>query len=210
MEIVRQIPSLCPSRCPFFCFPKSESQPRTVLPAKDNLAKKCWSDTPERSGTERILMKESRGRDIGFASEKRRREKKMKKMNVKEYYSDFEITSMQWSERVIHIAWQLPSRSLRSESCLYRHRDGSWHLDADSRQYGREFAKVLSDRMARFFLHQICPAAEEPDYRGPSEISRIERILKNDRDYRRAIRKKDAEEKDKPRRISAWHAEGAV
>ena len=37
--------------------PKTESHPRTVLPAKDNLAKKCWSDTPERSGTERIRWK---------------------------------------------------------------------------------------------------------------------------------------------------------
>ncbi len=51
---IREIPLVCPVGMSVLFSPKTESHPRTVLPAKDNLVKKCWSDTPERSGTERI------------------------------------------------------------------------------------------------------------------------------------------------------------
>ena len=133
-------------------------------------------------------------------------EMKMKKFSAKEYYKDFTITSMNWSDRAVHICWKLPSKNIQSESCLYRHSDGSWHLDGESRQYGIQFAKALSSQMAQFFLYRICPAAEEPEYTGPSELARIERQLKREDEYRRAVEKKKSEKQDKPRRISAWHA----
>ncbi len=135
----------------------------------------------------------------------------MKKTNTKEYYRDFEITAMHWSERVIHIAWKLPSRSLSGESCLYRHRDGSWHLDADSRSYGVPFARALSEKMAQFFLRSFCPQAEEHDYSGPSELARIERILIAESKYRKALAdQKKKETPDRKNRLSAWHAEDVM
>ena len=189
-----------------FCFLKSEYHPGTVHPASDNPVNKCWSDTPERSGAEGMMQKEQK-KALPFILKE---EKKMKKVNAKEYYKDFEITAMNWGERVIHISWKLPSRSIRSESCLYRHRDGSWHLDADSRVYGPDFARALSEAMAKFFLRSFCPAAKEYEYSGPSELARIERILLQEKQYRRAIEKKKKKEEEKPHRISAWHADEAV
>ena len=131
----------------------------------------------------------------------------MRKTSTEDYYRDFAISSMNWSDRVIHIAWKIPSKGIRSESCLYRHCDGSWHLDADSKSYGIPFAKALSSGMARFFLASFCPAAQEVDYRGPSELARIERILLQEKQYRDALARRGKEKAERPHRISVWRAD---
>ena len=137
----------------------------------------------------------------------------MKKNSVKEYYKDFEIVSMNWSDRVIQIAWRLPSRSISSETCLYRHCDGSWHLDADSKQYGLPFAKVLSEKMAQYFLCGMYPAAEEDGSHYPSDISKMEYLIRNEEMYRKALKKAkkvQIPENEEYHHISAWYADDAV
>ena len=119
---------------------------------------------------------------------------KQNKNKNTDYYKDFSVTSVDLSERAVHISWKLPSRSISSETCIYRHSDGSWHLDGVSRQYGKVFADALAAGLAGYFCKGLYPADDDTHFAG--DVSRMEYLLNKEENYHKALKNMNKNKKE--------------
>ena len=109
-------------------------------------------------------------------------------------YDSFAVLSVIREERMIQIIWSIRSEFSYHVSCFYCHSDGTWHLDPDSRARGARFESLLRAWLA---AHPVPEPVSEHAYRdvkGPSEVSRIESRLKQEKMYRK-LRKEELRRK---------------
>ncbi|MBR3357203.1 MAG: hypothetical protein IKG46_05170 [Solobacterium sp.] len=104
-------------------------------------------------------------------------------MYTSNYYESFAVLSVIRSARVIKIRWRVRSEFHYQSTFLYRHSDGTWHMDADSVKRGPLFASLIRDALASRPEHKPVKENMYRDVRGGGDVAKTEYSLKIDSMY---------------------------
>ena len=125
-------------------------------------------------------------------------------MNVKDFYNGFAILSETKNERLYSIRWAVSCRDCVYTTYFYRHMNGTWHMDPDSKSYGLPFARVLKNAVTDPVIADAIRVPLTETGRAP-ELDRIESILKKEEMYRKQLRRSKKEEEEK-NPVRVWFA----
>jgi hypothetical protein len=106
-------------------------------------------------------------------------------MYTSNYYESFAVLSVIRSTRVIRINWRVRSEFHYQTTCLYRHGDGTWHMDPDSAARGPLFASLIRDALASRPEYEPVKESMYRDVRGGGDVGKTEYNLKMEKMYRR-------------------------
>ncbi|MBR2067272.1 MAG: hypothetical protein IJ875_03310 [Solobacterium sp.] len=105
-------------------------------------------------------------------------------MKVRE--DEVRVNAVVFLERVIMVEWEIGE--FKGCTHLYRHTNGTYAPDADSKKLGRKFMEIVLKHVIQAFLDANYPIEIKEKY-GHSEWDRVEGLIKKEEYYQKQIRR---------------------
>ena len=99
-------------------------------------------------------------------------------------YESFAALSVIRYERSVQVIWRIRSEFHYKTTWLYRHSDGTWHMDPDSAKRGALFASLIRDAIVSHPKQTPVKESMYRDVKGSGDVGKMEYNRKLDDMYR--------------------------